>query len=116
MTRGAALPDLLSAVAAELTRLHERALDLQSATGALAEGGAARAVEALQDLDRLTQDLSGLSAYAAALSAQGEAAWRVDEAAALEAVTLASLARRLSPGSACAGDDCGGDVELFGPT
>lgn len=97
MSEGTALATLLDGLAAELARLHERALDLQFSTGDLVAAGGSEGMTAIQDLDRMTQELAGLSAYAKGLSGQCEAGWQVDAVAAHGTVALASLALRLCP-------------------
>lgn len=90
-------------VADELSRLHGRALALQDAASAGVDA-------AIQDLDRMTQEIAALSFFAAGLARlapEGGA----DCAPLLAAVPLGDLAARLAGEDGAA--ESAGDLELL---
>lgn len=114
------IADILRAVSREVADAGQSACGLQDALGCFvpaAPGQRDRAVEALQALDLLTQQLGGIAAFLDALAPTLPADWMGDAAAAAQAVTLSDLAHRLGrphdgPLHAEGGD--AGALELFG--
>lgn len=89
--------NVLNRTANELFRMNERALDLQCLTCEFAtDDKGPRLSEALQGIDRMTQELSGLAGFVLALSTLIDSDVQVDPSGALQGVTLTSLKERLS--------------------
>ena len=119
MPPGAGIAGILRAVSRELADAGQSACGLQDALGCFvpAPGQRDQAVEALQALDLLTQQLHGVAAFLDALAPTLPAEWVGDAAAAAQLVTLSDLAHRLGrphdgPLQAEGGD--AGALELFG--
>lgn len=93
----ASVATLLLRTADALSDMNERALDLQLAiTEIAARQVGAEAMESLQTLDLMTQELANLAAFIRTLSVTSEKGWELDPSAAIGGITLASLAGRLS--------------------
>jgi hypothetical protein len=105
------LSGALGACADELAALASRCEALQSELAPALQGGAA--IEEAQSLDLLTQSLSAVSLYLAALSTALPQDWTVDPRPAAALVPLAELARRLT-GGAFPPPAASGDLDLFG--
>lgn len=115
----ASVADILRAVCREVADAGQSACGLQDTLGCFdpALGQQDRAIEALQALDLLTQQLQGVAAFLDALAPTLPADWVGDAAAAAQGVTMSDLAHRLGrPHDEllhAAGGDAGA-LELFG--
>ena len=89
---------ILEAVGREVARLGQAASDLQEVLSPLARafGKGGRNVEDIQALDLISQHLYGVANFLGALAPTLPIAWAGDAVAAARAVTLSSLAQRLS--------------------
>ena len=110
--------DILARSAAELADLADRTERLQDVMADLIRQCAALGGDATQDmqaLDWIAQHLEGLASFLGALSEEVAPGWRMDTAAALNALSLAELAHRLRGGGAMATTPVmsSGDMELF---
>lgn len=116
---GASVSDILRAVSREVADAGRSACSLQETLGCFVPtlGQQDRAVEAIQALDFLTQQLQGVAAFLDALVPTLPTDWTGDAAAAARAVTMSDLAHRLGRphDSPCrtASEDAGA-FELFG--
>lgn len=119
MPPGAGIAVILRAVSRELADAGQSACGLQDAVGCFvpAPGQRDQAVEALQALDLLTQQLQAVAAFLDALAPTLPAEWVGDAAAAAQLVTLSDLAHRLGrphDGPLQAEGGGAGALELFG--
>ncbi len=102
MPPAASVSDILRAVGREVADAGQSACSLQAALSCFvpALGQQDRAIEALQALDLLTQQLGGVAAFLDALAPTLPTCWAGDAAAAAQAVAMSDLAHRLGcPGS-----------------
>ncbi len=113
------MSDILRAVCREVADAGQSACGLQDTLGCFvpALGQQDRAVEAVQALDLLTQQLQGVAAFLDALAPTLPTGWVGDAAAAAQAVTMSDLAHRLGRphDSPCRmGSEDAGALDLFG--
>lgn len=109
----------LMSASVELRALQKTASDLEAAVGDLVAHANAHMLphlRGLQELDRLSQHLGGLSDFLETLSEQSGAGGRIDAGPALSRIKLGRLADALAgraPHTGWPGDQSGGDVDLF---
>ena len=109
------LSSVLARIETELASLAMRSEEAQDAVSHALQPVplADRDLVALQSLDSITQHLAGLSSFLRDLAPQVNASCRVDPHAASLAISVASLARRLSPPADGAVADDGDDEDWF---
>ena len=111
------LPQLLSQLSHELGALQLMAADMEATVDDMIERHAgaldARAIQNLQLLDILNQTLLALARFAANTATLASPGWTLDGAAAVDGITLASLAQRLARGAGQAERQEAESYELF---